>query len=734
MAASFVLILFFGKRLPERRTSGIGIAAVGICFVLSLHRRRPVDQAGQQPARRRAGRRGAGRPTPQPGRRADGTGAPTDARQAGPRRRPPPSKAERRARRRRGRRRRRAARSTSRSSRSCARSPGSRPAAIDFEVGTLLDGLSAMMLFTVTFISLLVHVYSTEYLHDDRRFTHYYAFLSLFTASMLFYVLASNTLQMLVGWELVGVCSFALIGHWWEEKTQHRRRPQGLPHQPRGRHRPDHRRDHHVLRRRRHRASTSSTSTSPRCRPAPTRTLLLVGALCLFGGVTSKSGQFPLHTWLPDAMAGPTPVSALIHAATMVVAGVYLVARLYPVFFDGPAHRHGRRSTTSPSSARSPRSSARRWPSSRTTSRRCWPTRPSASSATWSWPSASAPGPAACSTSSPTPCSRPACSSAPARSATPPTTPSTCARWVACKKTCRSRRSELHHRRRWRSPASSRSPASGRRTRSSPAPLSASTAARTLSLVFGLLTAFMTAAYMMRAYWLTFYGEYQGHGHPHESPKVMTVPLIILAAHVGRRRLRQHPQLRPAADSFATLRALRRADLRSSRPRPCPPPFNWFTGLAVGRARSWPARLLGLPVLGARQGPVQRPHRAGRRRRRRLHRVLENKYYFDYLYTDVIVGDDQGPDRRRRLLVQPERHRRGGQRRRHRRRSSAGRFVYENIDQRVVDSIVNGTGAVRRRDGPGRCAACQTGKVQQYAALLFARRRASSPASSSFVI
>ena len=74
------------------------------------------------------------------------------------------------------------------------------------------------MLFTVTAISLLVHIYSKEYLHGDVRFTHYYAFLSLFSAAMLFYVTSSNTIQMLTGWELVGVCSFALIGHWWEDK------------------------------------------------------------------------------------------------------------------------------------------------------------------------------------------------------------------------------------------------------------------------------------------------------------------------------------------------------------------------------------------------------------------------------------------------------------------------------------------------------------------------------------
>src|SRR5690606_3731262 len=85
-------------------------------------------------------------------------------------------------------------------------------------VGTMIDGQSVLMLVVVTLISLLVHVYSTDYVNGDRRYTHYFAFLSLFTASMLFFVLAENTLQMIVGWELVGVCSFALIGHWWEDK------------------------------------------------------------------------------------------------------------------------------------------------------------------------------------------------------------------------------------------------------------------------------------------------------------------------------------------------------------------------------------------------------------------------------------------------------------------------------------------------------------------------------------
>jgi NADH-quinone oxidoreductase subunit L len=191
-----------------------------------------------------------------------------------------------------------------------------------------------MMLVTVSIISLLVHIYSKEYLHGDVRFTHYYAFLSLFTASMLFYVLGMSTMQMLVGWELVGVCSFVLIGHWWEEKKNSDAALKAFLTNRVG--------DVGLL------IGITITFFAAGATSfnvlhineyalsdGANQTLLLVGALALFGGVTSKSGQFPLHTWLPDAMAGPTPVSALIHAATMVVAGVYLVARLYPVFFNG---------------------------------------------------------------------------------------------------------------------------------------------------------------------------------------------------------------------------------------------------------------------------------------------------------------------------------------------------------------------------------------------------------------
>src|SRR5262249_51251016 len=150
--------------------------------------------------------------------------------------------------------------------------------------------------------------------------------------AMLTLVVADNTLQILLGWEGVGLCSFALIGHWWEEGANSRAALKAFLTTRTG--------DIGLL------IGivilyftvgsfNIGVSNAYALSPRADHAALLAAAVCLFIGVIGKSGQFPLPTWLPDAMAGPTPVSALIHAATMVVAGVYLVARLYPVFFNG---------------------------------------------------------------------------------------------------------------------------------------------------------------------------------------------------------------------------------------------------------------------------------------------------------------------------------------------------------------------------------------------------------------
>jgi NADH-quinone oxidoreductase subunit L len=197
------------------------------------------------------------------------------------------------------------------------------------ELGLRFDFLTAVMFVIVTAISLLVQIYSTGYMHDDSRYSWFYAVLSLFTASMLFLVLSNNLLQMFVGWEGVGVCSYFLIGHYWEEKENSSAAMKAFITTRIG--------DvgflfgifalfalGHTFN------ITELNHLAEEGEIAGTG--LTVAALLLFLGAVGKSAQFPLHVWLPDAMAGPTPVSALIHAATMVVAGIYLVGRMFVLF------------------------------------------------------------------------------------------------------------------------------------------------------------------------------------------------------------------------------------------------------------------------------------------------------------------------------------------------------------------------------------------------------------------
>jgi NADH-quinone oxidoreductase subunit L len=197
------------------------------------------------------------------------------------------------------------------------------------EVGMTVDGLAAVFFVVVSLISLCSQVYSLGYMKGDRRFTTYYAFLSLFTAAMLTLVIADNLFELLVGWELVGICSYLLIGHWWEEKENSDAAIKAFIVTKTG--------DVPFL----FGIFVITVAAGTASIPAITAKaaggqigsgILMVSALLLFGGAIGKSAQFPLQVWLPDAMAGPTPVSALIHAATMVCAGVYLVARLFMVY------------------------------------------------------------------------------------------------------------------------------------------------------------------------------------------------------------------------------------------------------------------------------------------------------------------------------------------------------------------------------------------------------------------
>ena len=203
-----------------------------------------------------------------------------------------------------------------------------------FEAGFLVDPLSAMMLCVVTLVGLLVEVYSIGYMRGDERYHLFFAYVSLFIFSMLGLVLSNNLIQTYIFWELVGVCSYLLISFWFEKKSAADAGKKAFITNRIG--------DagfflglstlFYYL------GTANFTQISQRLAHHPeglSQGILALAAVLIFCGAVGKSAQFPLHVWLPDAMEGPTPVSALIHAATMVAAGVYLVARSYAVFAAG---------------------------------------------------------------------------------------------------------------------------------------------------------------------------------------------------------------------------------------------------------------------------------------------------------------------------------------------------------------------------------------------------------------
>ena len=217
-----------------------------------------------------------------------------------------------------------------------------RSGGFDFGIGQHIDGLSVLVLIVVAFISTLVQIYSLEYLRGDRRYTHFFVALTLFSGGMLAMVLADNMILFLLGWEVMGLCSFMLIGHWWEDDANSKAALKAFFTVRTGDagllvgitmlyfSANDWTQEHLGV------SGFSIRGISAWALSGePNSTVITIAAVALFIACIGKSGQFPLHTWLPDAMAGPTPVSSLLHSSTMVVAGVYLVARLYPVFFVG---------------------------------------------------------------------------------------------------------------------------------------------------------------------------------------------------------------------------------------------------------------------------------------------------------------------------------------------------------------------------------------------------------------
>ena len=206
---------------------------------------------------------------------------------------------------------------------------------LKFEIGFLIDSLTAMMMCVVTFVSLMVHIYTIGYMHDDDGYNRFFSYISLFTFAMLMLVMSNNFLQLFFGWEAVGLVSYLLIGFWFKRPTAIYANMKAFLVNRVG--------DFgFILGIGLLLAYAGSMSyaevfakreaIAALTLPGTDWSLMTVACICLFIGAMGKSAQFPLHVWLPDSMEGPTPISALIHAATMVTAGIFMVTRMSPLF------------------------------------------------------------------------------------------------------------------------------------------------------------------------------------------------------------------------------------------------------------------------------------------------------------------------------------------------------------------------------------------------------------------
>ena len=610
---------------------------------------------------------------------------------------------------------------------------------VEFTAGTLVDGPAVMMLFMVTLVSLLIHVYSTDYVAGDRRYTHFFAFMSLFSASMLLLVVSENTLQLLVAWELVGVCSFVLIGHWWEERDNsdaalkafltNRVGDMGLIVGVTilffavGAARPDTFGSFSIV-------ATNALASSGML----PHTTLLIAACCLMAAVMSKSGQFFLHTWLPDAMAGPTPVSALIHAATMVVAGVFMIARLYGVFFEGLSIAGtsinlmalvGGFTTLVGACLAFVQRDIKKVLAYSTISQLGYMVMALGVGA---WTAAMF--------HLFTHAFFKACLFLGSGSV------SHAVHSFDMKSDMGGLRREMPH--------TYRTFMIGSIALAGLPPLAGfwskdeilagtggwgllggtgGNGAYTLMLVMGMVTAALTAAYMTRCVYLTFFGEYRGHGQPHESGPRITVPLWILAGLAlvaGFANLPKGFQLVP--ESLQERFGHYVEPVAGYFPQVTHATPSWSLAMVstlvvlagIGVAAHYyfvrvarASKAAGQSLTELPNGPTTRLAVA-----RLGHTLLANKYYLDHLYTGIVAGGTKGPVARFAYRTNQEVLDRAvdgvG-----RTAVAAGRVVYHQIDQKVVDGFINGTGQVSTDSGE-KLRRIQSGKVQNYAAILFA--------------
>ena len=576
---------------------------------------------------------------------------------------------------------------------------------VKFVIGARVDGLVVMMLLVVTIISLLVHVYSTAYMHEDRRFTHYYAALSLFSASMLLLVISANLLQLLVGWELVGLCSFMLIGHWWEEKPNSNAALKAF-------------------------LTTRTGDVGLLCgviivffaansfdisvineyalSPEANHGMLMWASVALMFAIMGKSGQFFLHTWLPDAMAGPTPVSALIHAATMVVAGVYLGLRLYPVFWEGFSIHAGGMNMMAViggvtiiigAALAFVQNDIKKVLAYSTISQLGYMVMALGVGA---WLGAAF-------------------------------HLFTHAFFKACLFLGAGSisHSATHHSFDMREMGGLRKPMPitfwtfliGTVALAGIFPFAGfwskdeilATADQgdfKVFMVVGLVGAAMTAAYMTRCVYLTFFGKYRGHHHPHESSPAITVPLVILAVlSLVAGLLQSAPfEVKKFQEWFEQVGGLPEEMIV--------PKFDYglaaisvsLATLAIGFAAFF---LFRREERGALKGLTERNKLA-----HAGYRFLEKKYYLDDLYEGVIVSSVKGPLARASYwfnmnVIDGVVNGVG------RGTARFGRWTYDVFDQELVDGAVNDLGRETAMAGGGMTK-LQSGRLQRYALLLLA--------------
>jgi NADH-quinone oxidoreductase subunit L len=575
---------------------------------------------------------------------------------------------------------------------------------VTFNVGTYVDGLTVMMLFVVTLISLLVHIYSTGYMRGDHRYTWFFACLSLFTSSMLLLVVSDNTLQMLVGWELVGLCSFMLIGFWWEDPANSRAAIKAFLTTRTG----DIGLMIGVIILFFAVGSFGITKTNLYAGgPHGQHDILLAASVCLMIAIMGKSGQFPLHTWLPDAMAGPTPVSALIHAATMVVAGVFLGARLYPVFYEGFSIGNGGVNMMALIGGITiligavlafVQKDIKKVLAYSTISQLGYMVMALGVGA-----------------------------------------------WVAAVFHLFTHaffkallflgagsvsHGGTHHSFDMREMGGLRKPMPitfwtfmiGSLALAGIFPLAgfwskdeilvnAGANGFDVFMVIGFVGAFLTAAYMTRCVYLTFFGEYRGTHHPHESERSITIPLIILAgfsifvglinaAPLGLEKFTEYVEPTFAFPDLAHAEFDYPKAIISVA----------IVTLAIGVAAFFWFRH---EEFGKLKGLTQRNKvaHAG-------YAFLENKYYLDHLYENVIVGGITGPVARASYWV--NQHVIDGVVNGAGRGAKAvGQLAYNTVDQRIVDGGVNALATEAGAAGD-ELRKIQSGQVQRYALLLFA--------------